>query len=91
MIIGAVTRYMDTHIDRRGKLKKNISSGVEFGAYLISTKTGEVIWGARYVGSQSSSLMNIARGQGTWLSKQELSRSIMKIVLKDFYEAKKIQ
>jgi len=90
VIIGAVTRYMDTHIDRRGQLKKNISSGVEFGAYLVSTKTGEVIWGARYVGSQSPSLMNIPRGQGTWLNKQELSRSIMKTVLKDFYAAKKI-
>jgi hypothetical protein len=49
-----------------------------------------VIWGARYVGSQTPSLMNIPRGQGTWLNKQELSRSIMKTVLKDFYEAKKI-
>jgi hypothetical protein len=91
VIIGAVTRYMDSYIDRQGKLKKSISSGVEFGAYLISTKTGEVIWGARYVGSQSPSLMNITRGQGTWLSKQKLSRSIMKTVLKDFYKAKKIQ
>jgi hypothetical protein len=29
VIIGAVTRYMDTYIDRQGQLKKSIASGVE--------------------------------------------------------------
>ncbi len=91
VIIGAVTRYMDSHIDRRGQIKKNISSGIEFGAYLVSSKTGEVIWGARFVGSQSPSLGNISLGQTSWMNKEKFSRSVMKTVLKDFYEAKKIQ
>ncbi len=89
VMIGAVTRYMDSHLDNRGQLQKNIASGVEFGAYLISTKTGDVIWGARYVGSQEPRISNLFTGKERWLNKEELSRSAMKTVLREFYEVKK--
>lgn len=86
VLIGAVTKYMDSYIDNRGQIRKSISSGVEFGAFLVSTKTGEVLWGARYVGTQSPSLTEFFQGKTHWLSKEELSRSAMKNVLKAFQD-----
>ncbi len=87
VLIGAVTKYMDSHIDRHGEIKKSISSGVEFGAFLINKKTGEVIWGARYVGTQTPSITSFFQGNTHWLNKEELSRSAMKKVLKAFHDA----
>lgn len=89
VLIGAVTKFMDTYKDERGELKKSISSGVEFGAYLISTKTGAVVWGARYVGAQPTGLISILKGEtrsASWLEKEDLSRSAMKKVIQAFYE-----
>jgi hypothetical protein len=88
VLIGAVTRYMDSHIDRRGKIQKSISSGVEFGAYLVNAKTGDVLWGARYVGTQTPNIRGLLEGKTHWLSKEELSRSAMKKVLKAFHDVK---
>jgi len=88
VLIGAVTRYMDSYVDRRGAIKKSISSGVEFGAYLINAKTGDVLWGARYVGTQSPSIIGFLEGKTHWLSKEELSRSAMKKVLKAFHDVR---
>lgn len=87
VMIGAVTKYMDSYVDRRGEIKKSISSGVEFGAFLINTKTGEVIWGARFVGTQTPSITGFLQGRTHWLNKEEFSRSAMKRVLKAFHEA----
>jgi len=87
VLIGAVTRFTDSYVDRRGEIKKSISSGVEFGAFLINAKTGAVIWGARYVGSQSPGIRSFLQGKTHWLSKEELSRSAMKKVLKAFHNA----
>ena len=85
VLIGAVTKYMDHYIDNRGKLKESLSSGVEFGAFLINKETGEVIWGARFVGSQTPNIRNFVIGRQThWLQKEELSRSAMKNVLREF-------
>lgn len=86
VLIGAVTRYMDSHIDRRGEIKKSLSSGVEFGAYLVNVKTGDVIWGARFVGTQTPNIRGLLEGKTHWLSKAELSRSAMKKVLKAFHD-----
>ncbi|MFQ5449304.1 MAG: hypothetical protein ACE5E9_01675 [Nitrospinaceae bacterium] len=86
VMIGAVTKYMDSYIDNRGRIKKSLSSGVEFGAYLVNTQTGEVIWGARFVGTQSPNLVGFLSGETThWLNKEELSKAAMKYVLKAFY------
>lgn len=87
VLIGAVTKYMDSYVNRRGEIKKSISSGVEFGAFLINAKTGDVIWGARYVGTQEPSITSFLKGKTHWLSKEELSRSAMKKVLKAFHNA----
>lgn len=87
VMIGAVTRFTDSYVNRRGEIKKSISSGVEFGAFLINAKTGEVIWGARYVGSQTPGIRSFLQGKTHWLSKEELSRSAMKKVLKAFHDA----
>ncbi len=89
VLIGAVTKYMDSYVDRRGEIKKSISSGVEFGAFLINKKTGDVIWGARYVGTQTPSFTGFLQGKTHWLSKEELSRSAMKQVLKAFHSTQK--
>ncbi len=86
VLIGAVTKYMDSYVDRRGEIKKSISSGVEFGAFLINTKTGDVIWGARFVGTQTPSLTGFFQGQTHWLNKEEFSRYAMKKVLKAFHD-----
>jgi len=87
VLIGAVTKYMDSYVNRRGEIKKSISSGVEFGAFLINAKTGDVIWGARYVGTQTPGITSFLQGKTHWLSKEELSRSAMKKVLKAFHNA----
>ena len=87
VLIGAVTKYMDSYIDRRGEIKKSISSGVEFGAFLVNTKTGDVIWGARFVGTQSPSIKGFLAGKTHWLNKEEFSRAAMKKVLKAFHDA----
>jgi hypothetical protein len=89
VMIGAVTKFMDSYIDRRGKKKESISSGVEFGAFLINAKTGDVIWGARFVGTQTPNFNALLKGQTRWLNKEELSRSAMKEVLKAFHNTKR--
>ena len=62
------------------------SAGVEFSVYLISTRTGKAIWGARFVGSQSVSMANVFSAQSRWLDKQDYSREAIKKVLKDFQD-----
>lgn len=85
VMIGAVSRYDDTFIDRLGNRQKAHSGGVEFGAFLISTQTGDVLWGARFVGSQSASLNNIFNGKHHWLSREELAQFAIEHVLKAFH------
>jgi len=95
ILVGAVTKYLDSYIDRHGKKRESLSSGVEFGAYLIEwnagkdPQAGDVLWGARYVGSQELGLRNIFQGKTQWLSKQEQSRIAMKSVLKAFNQTKR--
>ena len=87
VIIGAVTKYMDTYRDRKGAIKKSLAGGVEFGAFLVSTRTGDVIWGARYVGSQPTGLTHFLLESGPqWMSKKQLSQTAMKNVLKAFHK-----
>lgn len=85
VMIGAVTRYDDTYIDRLGNRQKSLSSSVEFGAYLISTRTGDVLWGARFVGSQTAGLGNLFNGKRHWLSREELAQYAIEHVLRAFY------
>ena len=85
VLIGTVTRYTHWHKNRAGKPDHNEGAAVEFSVYLISTRTGEAIWGARFVGSQSASLTNIFSSQNRWLDKQDFSRAAIKKVLKDFH------
>ena len=85
VIIGAVTRYMDTYRNREGAIEKSLASSVEFGAFLVSAQTGDVIWGARYVGSQPTGLTRFLLESGPqWMSKKQLSQAAMKSVLKAF-------
>jgi len=84
VLIGTVTRYTNWHKNRAGKPDHSEGAAVEFGVYLISTSTGEAIWGARFVGYQSASLANIFSAQNRWLDKQNYSREAIKKVLKDF-------
>ncbi|MFQ5716584.1 MAG: hypothetical protein ACE5GQ_05730 [Nitrospinales bacterium] len=88
IMMGAVTKYRDTYIDTRGQRQKSIAAGLEFGAFLISVKTGKVIWGARYVATQTPRITEFFRSNGQWLNKREFSRTAMKNVLKVFYEKK---
>jgi len=90
VIIGAVTRYDDTYIDRLGKRQESLSGAVEFGAYLISTQTGDVLWGARFVGSQSASLKNLFNGKRHWLSREELAQFAIEHVLRAFHSQDQI-
>ena len=86
VMIGAVTKYMDSHRTRSGNIEKSLSSTIEFGAFLISTYTGEVIWGARFIGSQPTGLSSFLLNSGpSWLSKERLSQLAMKNVLKAFH------
>ena len=85
VIIGAVTRYMDTYRNREGAIEKSLASSVEFGAFLVSARTGDVIWGARYVGSQPTGLTRFLLESGPqWMSKKQLSQAAMKGVLNAF-------
>lgn len=87
VLVGAVTKFIDSYTNERGETAKSIASGVEFGAYLISTKTGNVVWGARYISSQPVNLISTLTGESRgWLDKEELSRKGMKKVLKIFYD-----
>ena len=83
VMIGAVSKYMDSYQDRNGKIKKSLSSKVEFGSFLVSTRTGDVLWGARFIGSQPTGLLSSG---AKWLSKKQLSKRAMKEVLKSFRE-----
>jgi len=83
VMIGAVSKYMNSYKDRNGKIEKSLSSKVEFGSFLVSTRTGDVLWGARFIGAQPTGLLS----SGTkWLSKKQLSKRAMKEVLKSFRE-----
>ena len=84
VLVGAVSKYSNKYRDRRGNIKKSIASGLEFSAFLIDPKTQEVIWGARFVGGQKSSLRNFRLHNGVWQNKEGLSRAAMKYVLKEF-------
>jgi len=83
VMIGAVTKYMSSFQNRRGEIKKSLSGKVEFGTFLVSTSTGKVVWGSRFIGTQSTGLFS----SGTkWLSKKQLSQRAMKKVLRAFHE-----
>ncbi|MGP0628128.1 hypothetical protein ACTRW9_00300 [Nitrospina sp. 32_T5] len=84
VLIGAVTRFSNQYEDRHGKKKESLAASVEFGAFLISTETGEVIWAARYVGTQRPRLGNLFKGQIRWLSKQEFSQEAIKKTFEAF-------
>ena len=84
VLIGSVSRYTNFHKNRAGQPDTSEGAAVEFSVYLISTQTGEAIWGARFVGSQSASLSNVFSAQRLWLDKQNYSREAIKKVLKDF-------
>ena len=86
-MIGAVTKYMDSYRTKNGNIEKSLSSSIEFGAFLVSTLTGDVIWGARFIGSQPTGVSRFFLNSGpTWLSKEQLSQVAMKSVLKAFHE-----
>jgi hypothetical protein len=85
VLIGTVTRYTNAFKNRAGQADKSEGAAVEFSAYLISTRTGEAIWGARFVGSQSASMANVFSAQYRWMDKQSYSREAIKKVLKDFH------
>jgi len=84
VLVGAVSKYSNKYRDRRGNIKKSIASGLEFSAFLVDPKTQEVIWGARFVGSQKPSLQSFSRNNGIWKNKEGLSRTAVKYVLKEF-------
>ncbi len=84
VMVGAVTKYSNQYRDRRGKIQKGVASGLEFTAFLVNPRTQEVIWGARFVGSQKSGLQNFKSSKGRWLNKEAFTRAAMKYVLKEF-------
>ena len=84
VMVGAVTKYSNQYRDRRGKIQNSVASGLEFTAFLVNPRTQEVIWGARFVGSQKSGLQNFSSNTGGWLSKEAFTRVAMKYVLKEF-------
>jgi hypothetical protein len=84
VMVGAVTKYSNQYRDRRGKIRIGVASGLEFTAFLVNPRTGEVIWGARFVGSQKSGLQNFNSNKKGWLSKEGFTREAMKYVLKEF-------
>jgi hypothetical protein len=86
VLIGSVTRYTNVYRNHAGQPDTSEGAAVEFSVYLISTQTGEAIWGARFVGSQSASLANVFSAQNRWLDKQNYSREAIKKVLKDFHD-----
>ncbi len=84
VMIGAVTRFSNTYYDQYGEPARSPAVAMEFAAYLISTRTGKAIWGARFVGSQKPSLSNVRFGKLRWLNKREYTRYVIQKVLKDF-------
>ena len=82
--MGAVTKFSSKYRDRRGNIKKGLASGLEFSAFLIDPRTQEVIWGARFVGSQKQGLRNFGRNKGMLQDQENFSRHAMKYVLKEF-------
>ena len=81
VMIGAVTKYISSYRNRSGKIKKSLSGKVEFGSFLVSTRTGQVLWGSRFIGAQPTGLISSG---SKWLSKTQLSQRAMKEVLKAF-------
>ena len=81
VMIGAVTKYISSYRNRSGKIKKSLSSKVEFGSFLVSARTGQVLWGSRFIGVQPTGLISSG---SQWLSKKKLSQKAMKEVLKAF-------
>ena len=81
VMIGAVTKYISSYRNRSGKIKKSLSGKVEFGSFLVSTRTGQVLWGSRFIGVQPTGLISSG---SKWLSKKQLSQRAMKEVLKAF-------
>ena len=81
VMIGAVTKYIGSYRNRNGKIKKSLSSKVEFGSFLVSTRTGQVLWGSRFIGVQPTGLISSG---SKWLSRKQLSQRAMKEVLKAF-------
>ena len=81
VMIGAVTKYIGSYRNRNGKIKKSLSSKVEFGSFLVSTRTGQVLWGSCFVGVLPTVLIS---SSSKWLSKTQLSQRAMKEVLKAF-------
>ena len=82
VIIGAVSKYTNSYQNQNGEIKSSLGSSIEFGSFLISTRTGKVLWGARFVGSQPTGLLN---ARGKWLSEEQLSQEAMKKILKAFH------
>ena len=91
VMIGAVSKYLDTYSDNHGIRKESLSSGLEFTTFLVSTKTGDVVWGARFVGNQEIGLRSLFKSEPIWMSREKLSRGIMKNVLKSFYKTRSVQ
>jgi len=85
ILTGAVTKFVDTYVDRRGQLQHSIASGIAFAAYLV-TPEGKVIWGARFIGAQHQNFRDLIKYKGRWLNKEEFSRFAMRTVLKDFHK-----
>jgi hypothetical protein len=83
VMVGAVTKYSSQYRDRRGKIQIGVASGLEFTAFLVNPRTREVIWGARFVGSQKAGLQNFNSNRRGWLSKEAFTRAAMKYVLKE--------
>lgn len=84
VMVGAVSKYTDSYMDRNGRIKKSIASGLEFTAFLVDPRTREVLWGARFVGRQRPGVQNFGHYGGRWLNKKDFTRSSMKFVLKEF-------
>jgi hypothetical protein len=86
ILIGTVTQYTKAFKNRAGRPDTRNGAALEFSVFLISTRTGEVIWGSRFVGSQAVSMANAFSAQHRWLDKQTYSREAIKKVLKDFQD-----
>ena len=81
VMIGAVTKYVSSYRNRSGEIKKSLSSKVEFGSFLVSTRTGQVLWGSRFIGAQHTGLIS---SNSKWLSKKQLSQRAIKKILQAF-------
>ena len=73
VMIGAVTKFLDHYIDNRGSRREALSSGIEFGSYLVNAKNGKVIWGARYVVRQDPDFSGFFRNVTTSISSSAAS------------------